>query len=173
MFGQFKKNTLRRGLLLGLVVGTLGIGTVAFARPFGGGGFGMPGMGILRMVERLELTEQQEVQAVRLRREVREEMKGMRAQTHAEMGQVIDELAKPTPDARKIHGVVDNALARMGKLAHAVVDKALAFHATLSPEQKQTLAEDAKRFHERAQQRQNDNDERPRGPKGAGGKGRW
>lgn len=51
-----------------------------------------------------------------------------------------------TPDAAKVHTMVDDRIAAFGKLAHKVADAALTLHATLTPEQR---AELSARAHER------------------------
>jgi Spy/CpxP family protein refolding chaperone len=142
---------------LALAAGTAllagGLSAAAFAGPghkrfFRGGGM-MPGMMLMNLAERLELTEEQEVAAVRMRRAIREEAKKNRQEMKASFDGVLAELEKPQPDAARLHRLVDEASARMTKLAHSSVDRYLEFHATLTPEQRQKLVEDARLMKER------------------------
>jgi Spy/CpxP family protein refolding chaperone len=125
-----------------LAVGLLAAGSVAVARPFGGKPmFGGPGMMISRALEDLDLTEQQELQAIRIRRSIKEQAKDSREAMRADLDRVVAELEKANPDATKLHAVVDESLARMQKLAHSTVDQYLELHRTLTPEQRTALVE--------------------------------
>lgn len=141
-----KKTSKYIGIAAALAV--LTAGGAAFARP-DGMPKGMPGMAFLRMLGDLDLTEAQELQAVRARRLVRDEMKEAHEATAASMGRVIAELEKPAPDAGAIHGVADEALGRLQKIVHLAIDQYLALHATFSPEQRQQVAAQAKEMNER------------------------
>jgi Spy/CpxP family protein refolding chaperone len=146
---------------LALATGTVlligGLSAAAFAgdghkgggRFFHKGGGMLPGMRLMHLAERLDLTEEQEVAAVRMRRAIREEAKLNRAEMQGAFDEVIAELQKPEPNAAKLHQLVDEATARMTKVAHSSVDKYLEFHRTLTPEQRQTLVEQAKLAKER------------------------
>jgi hypothetical protein len=116
-----------------------------------GGGM-MPGMFLMHLAERLDLTEEQEVAAVRMRRSIREEAKQNRAEMQAAFDGVLVELEKPAPDATRLHRLVDEASARMTKLAHSSIDQYLKFHGTLSAEQRQGLVDEARLMKERRQQ---------------------
>ncbi len=45
-----------------------------------------------------------------------------------------------TPDAAKVHAMVDGRIAAFGALAHKITDAALTLHATLTPEQRKELS---------------------------------
>ena len=49
---------------------------------------------------------------------------------------VMAEVKKATPDAAKIHAIIDAKSDKMRKLAHEVADELLAIHATPTPEQR-------------------------------------
>jgi Spy/CpxP family protein refolding chaperone len=142
-------------LIVASVVGALALGGVALAGPHKGrrgGPGGGPGLGfrLMRMVRHLDLTEEQEVKAVRLRHQMKEEMQAGKVDRPAQMKAVATELAKPTPDAAKLHGIADQMLARMSKMTHAAIDKFLELHATFTPEQREKLG---KRLERRAERR--------------------
>lgn len=134
----------RFGLALGALAGGLGLASIAHARPFGGHGPGHGphgfGRGFLRLIERLDLTEAQEVEAVRLRRALREEGQKLREATSAELRAIAAEMKKETPDRDAIHRRLDAAAERMRGMAHVAADAVLDFHAKLTPAQKAEVA---------------------------------
>jgi Spy/CpxP family protein refolding chaperone len=132
--------------ILGITSGVIvagGLSAVAFAHPPG-----LPGMRMLSMAQRLDLSEEQEVAAVRMRRAIREEAQQNREEMKAAFDEVLKELEKPNPDPAKMHRLVDDASARMTKVAHSSVDKYLEFHRTLTPEQRKELVASAKEMKE-------------------------
>ena len=141
-------------LSAGVLAGLLAAGSLADARPFGprraGGFFGGR---MMRVFHDLDLTEQQELQAVRLARALREDAKAARRATRADMQTAAEELKKPSPDRQKLHALVDAAVERFREMAHARVDGALDFHAQLSPEQKAEVARRIERRQARAERR--------------------
>src|SRR5688572_30285228 len=99
-------------LTAGVIVLAGGLSVAAFAHPGGGGGrgfhrggkmIGMPGMRMLALAESLDLTEEQEVAAVRMRRSIREEAKLNHQQMQGAFSEVLAELEKPNPDPAKLH----------------------------------------------------------------------
>jgi Spy/CpxP family protein refolding chaperone len=171
------KNTHSSRLLLAsTLAATMALGGVALAQPgpgacqgggdcmgqgpgrgHGGRHGGPGGMGpagkLLRLMETLDLTEQQEVALVRLRRELREEGKANFEARKADRVAMAAELAKATPNAAVFHQHLDQRLERQRVQGHAMIDKVLKFHATLSPEQKQALAERLTQVQDRMQKR--------------------
>lgn len=111
-----------------------------------------PGMRMMRMLHSIDLTEEQEVKAVRVKRKLRKQAKAMRQANKASMGEAINELSKPTPDKARLHAIVDKSLASAAKLAHAAIDQFLEVHATLTSDQRQQLVENARKAKERMQQ---------------------
>ena len=108
---------------------------------------------MMHLVHDLDLTEEQELAAVRMRRAVRAQMKAARAETRSDLDAAAEEMKKPAPDRARLHGLVDAAMARFGKVAHSRLDAFLDFHAQLSPEQKAEVAERAGRVQERMARR--------------------
>jgi Spy/CpxP family protein refolding chaperone len=128
------------------MIAALALTGAAFAHggggPRGRGGMGGGiGMKLMRAVKHLDLTEEQEVKAVRLRRQMREERQAGKLDHQAMMKDVAAELRKERPDARKLHGIADQVIARMTKMTHSAIDRFLELHATFSPDQRAKLGE--------------------------------
>lgn len=166
------KNTTPKLMILSTALaGVMALGTSAFAQPGGGpgcdgsgpgggrgggpggqGGKG-PGAMMMRMFNGLDLTEAQEVQLVRIRRELRAEREAMQATRQADRAAMQAELSKDTPDAAVLHQLADKRLEHQRAKSHAMIDKMLAFRATLSPEQKAQLTKKMENFKARAGKR--------------------
>ena len=103
------KNPIRRWLAGGAAVAAaLVLGTAAYAGHRGGGfGHGGHGFGFHRIMRSLDLTEEQEVLAVRLKRQLREEREAMRASHQAELQTIKAEVASVQPDAERLHALLD------------------------------------------------------------------
>lgn len=142
-----KRSRVKLALVAGIAAATLALGGVALARPHGGpGGPGGPGRMMMRALHDLDLTEQQEVKAVRIRRNVQEQAQTAHQELRGSMSKVADELEKANPDAQKLHGLADEVIQRMSKIAHSAVDQLLELHATFSPEQRTRLAQHLRNF---------------------------
>ena len=133
-------------LAAGALVGVLAIGGSATAHGFGRGGHGFPMMRVLR---HLDLTEAQEIQAVKIRRALRAQHKAARAQMDATMNNVRAELGKANPNAQVLHGAVDQAMDQMKAGLHTAVDQFLVLHQTLTPEQRAKLIQAMDRMKKR------------------------
>ena len=132
---------LKRGVVVVAAAGLLAVSGLAVAGPGPGGwGFGF-GPHLMRLAHRLNLTEEQEIQAVRARRAFRKDAKALHEQLRSMRGEVAAELAKPEPDAAKLHGLADQMMRQMNKTAHGSIDRFLELHRTLTPEQRETLSE--------------------------------
>ena len=143
----------------GALVGLLAIGGTATAQGFGRGhGGGFP---LMRVLRHLDLTEAQEVQAVRMRRALREQRKAARKEMEAAIDKAKAELAKSNPDPQVLHAAVDEAAAQMQKGLHMAVDQFLELHKTFTPEQRERMVKVMDRVKERRQKRR----ERFRGDK--------
>jgi hypothetical protein len=144
-----KKYLVAAGLALGLVA----IGGAAIARPDGMKGGGFPGKMMLRLFGDLNLSEQQELKAIRMRRALSEQGQQARQETFKSLEPAIAELGKAQPDARKMHLIADEAIARYAKIVHSAIDQAIDLHSTLTPEQRTTLATRAQEIHDKREQR--------------------
>lgn len=138
---ETSKSPIKRWLAGGAaVVAALAVGTAAYAGHRGGGfGPGGHGFGLHRVVRALDLTEEQEVLAVRLMRQLREERDAMRASHQAELQTLKAEVASEQPDAERLHALLDQMAKERTQLAHRAVDRFLELHATLSAEQRAEL----------------------------------
>jgi Spy/CpxP family protein refolding chaperone len=59
---------------------------------------------------------------------------------HAARDEAFTQLASDTPDAQKLHSLVDARIDAMRAFAHKMTDAALEVHGTLTPEQRKELA---------------------------------
>ncbi len=132
MMSKFKSNRL---IVAGALVGVMAIGGTAMAKGFGRGG----GFPLMRIMRHLDLTEEQEIQAVKIRRAMREKRKAAREQRRATLSQVHAELGKETPDPQILHAAIDQAAAQMTAGMHEAVDQFLTLHQTFTPEQREEL----------------------------------
>jgi hypothetical protein len=157
-------NKKQIAITAGLALGLLAVGGAAMARPDGMRG-GFAGKMFFRMFADLELTEQQELKAIRMRRSLQEQGQAARVETFKSLEPAIDELGKANPDSAKLHGIADEAVKRFSKIIHSAIDQALELHATLSPEQRTTLVKRAKEIHERREERMEKRFEEKKAPK--------
>ena len=63
---------------------------------------------------------------------------------------LMTEWKSATPDAAKVHQLVDSQLESVRSFAHTLTDKALEVHQLLTPKQRDVLTEKAERFEKRA-----------------------
>lgn len=153
------KTKTNKWILLGALAGALAFGGVASAHPGGGGGHRGKGMGggpakkMLRLMSSLDLTEQQEVQLVRIKREMRKEMKDLRMATRADRKAAFEELSKDDPNAQRFHDMIDRHSKARVALMHKAIDRVMAFQRTLTPAQKQELQKKLAKIEKRWEKR--------------------
>lgn len=140
---------------------------MAFARPGGGGpcpqggpggggpgggvgmgGMGGPGLRLFRLIRDLDLTEEQEVALVKLRRSLKDERSALRETADEDAKVLAAELAKATPNANEINRLIEKRSQALTKMAKDAAEKFLAFHQTLTPAQRKTLSEAAAKLPE-------------------------
>lgn len=159
--------TKTRLTLLTALVGTLALGGTALARPGGGHGHrghgGGPAARFVKMIERLDLTEEQEVRAVRLRRQLRKERKALRPQMQQARKTMMAEMAKDTPNASAIEAAMDRMAALRQQQAKRSLAAVLELHATLTPAQKAKLREHLERMDKKMDERRERKMRRGRG----------
>ncbi|MCK6549514.1 periplasmic heavy metal sensor [Myxococcota bacterium] len=150
---------LRIALGAGLVAAVVAIGGVAVAHPGGdgprGGGFG-PGRMIMRALRGLELTEQQELKGIQIRRNLQAQAKDAHQEMKGSLGKVATELEKASPDRAKLHGIADDVIKKMSTMAHSAIDQLLELHATFTPEQRTKLAAEIREMEQRAAELRDD-----------------
>lgn len=147
-----RSRTRRWALVLGVATGLFAVSGAALAdrdRPKRG----LPGMAFMRVIDDLDLTEEQEIKAIRVRRNLREQAEEARREMDGTMGKVAVELAKANPDATKLHAIADEVIKRIQKVTHSAIDQVLELHRTLSPEQRETLANRLERIEARRDER--------------------
>ena len=153
-------------LAIGALVGSVGLASEASAHNGCSGGRGDFGARkLLRLMHDIDLTEEQELKAVRLRRQLRKMHKANRAAMRSDMDAMMSELEKPNPDSAVIRGTVERAMERMQKGAQQAVDAFLELHATLTPEQRAEVRERVGEIRERMERRQERRRGRSRGSK--------
>ncbi len=60
---------------------------------------------------------------------------------------IFAEASKDTPDAERLHGLIDEKTKKMNAFAHRALDRLLAVHAILTPDQRAELLEQAEEYH--------------------------
>ena len=60
---------------------------------------------------------------------------------------IMNEWKSATPDAAKLHALVDARADEMRKLAHEAVDAGIEVHGILTPEQREKLTKKIERWH--------------------------
>jgi hypothetical protein len=98
-------------------------------------------MALLVVDRDLDLTEAQQTALHALRHSRRVGLRVTDALIVAGEAELRSELGKPSPDAARVHAMVDQVLAPYQAMTHATVDRALAFHATLSASQLAALSQ--------------------------------
>jgi Spy/CpxP family protein refolding chaperone len=152
-----QKSTKKRTSIIigGVLAGVLALGGVALAQGGGPNGWGrghIPGMALMRAMERLDLTDQQELQLIKIRKNLHQQGMDARQEMAASVSQVLDEVEKPAPDAQKIHSIADQAIQRFSKVVHSGIDQLIAFHQTLTTNQRATLVQSVREQQARIQQ---------------------
>lgn len=139
---------MKKQTMLATVFGvTLGLAGSALAQPGGlperphakrGGERANP---MAAMLKQLDLSEEQQALAKGLRGELRETQSEQRA-VRAELGQqMMTELASGSPNAKKLHQLVDERAELEAAAAHARMDAMMEIMASLSDEQRARMSE--------------------------------
>jgi Spy/CpxP family protein refolding chaperone len=151
------KNWRMRLLTLGCVGAALGTGGWALAHgphgPHRWGGGGGPGFGLHRLVRHLDLTEEQEVLAVRVTRTLREDRKDMKDKHEARVREITEMLNQGTLEGARMHALVDEMAAERTAMAHRAVDAFLELEKTFTDDQRAQMREVLGRWTERMERR--------------------
>lgn len=93
-----------------------------------------------RLASRLDLTESQKADLEQIAGEIAEKAKAMHAD-HASRHQEIADLIRQDAVSRDVvDGLVDDKIAHLREMADFVLPRLIAFHGTLSPEQREKIA---------------------------------
>ena len=144
------KKGFRIPLIIAAVIGTLGVSSIAMARgPMGHG----PGHMLHELVEALDLNEEQQVIASALKDEVKADREAQRETREAAFDTAMEELAKPQPNVKALHGLIDDGVAALGESLHQRLDGFLELHATFDETQRATLVEELEAGRAKRQER--------------------
>ena len=91
-------------------------------------------------LEDLDATEAQVQSINAVKDRLFQEGVGLMEDQHAARTEAFTQLASDTPDAQKLHALVDARIDAMRAFAHKMTDAALEVHGTLTPEQRKELA---------------------------------
>jgi Spy/CpxP family protein refolding chaperone len=125
---------MKRFLVFGVALLSLGAAGVAAANPGFGGG-------LRHALGQLELTETQETEIRAVFTEARASRDDVRAELDAIRAEFRAELQKEAPSERALHALVDRRAQITTEQAHAMVGPLLEVHRILTPEQRAELAE--------------------------------
>lgn len=101
-------------------------------------------------LDELDATQVQRDRVQALTKESIANAKPLAEQAQATRTALMTEWKSATPDAPKVHQLVDTKLEAVRTFAHSLTDKALEVHALLTPKQRDVLTEKAERFEKRA-----------------------
>jgi Spy/CpxP family protein refolding chaperone len=99
-----------------------------------------PSLVATTLFDRSSLTAEQRDVFTAMRNSIRGGSHAVHAFVRRSTPELVAELAKPTPDAAKIHALVDQALAFEASATHASIDRACTLRSTFTPSQIAALA---------------------------------
>jgi Spy/CpxP family protein refolding chaperone len=129
-------------------VAVFSVGAVALARP-DGHGHGGPHR-LMKLVEKLDLTEAQQDLLDEIRLEAMKSRKANRAKKMEAMQALAAEIEKPQVDQTKLQALADQHIELMRQNLHARIQGFAKLHQTLTPAQKKELADQLRRVEKRA-----------------------
>lgn len=141
---------MKKTLIISTLVGLIAFGGVAVADP--GGGFFRMG----RFLQKLDLNEAQEDQAIAMKKDIMREGKQARRAALESLDDVAAEVKKPKPDAARLHAIADQRLDDVRKVVHYAIDRFVTFHASLDAKQRAELAEGLEKQQRRAKKWQSE-----------------
>ena len=128
-------------------VAVFSLGAVALAGP-GGHGHGGPHR-LLKLIEKLDLTETQRKLLDGFRAEAKKKHHARHAQRIETKRALADEIEKPQADATRLKALADQHVEAMRQNLHDRIDDFAKLHQTLTPAQKQELARQLRQMAER------------------------
>jgi Spy/CpxP family protein refolding chaperone len=93
-----------------------------------------------RIASRLDLTESQKTELDRLAGEIADKAKSMRAEREQRLQELADVVRQDTIDREIVAARIDEKFESLREMADFVADRVIAFHATLTPEQREQIA---------------------------------
>ncbi len=93
-----------------------------------------------RFASRLDLTESQKADMEQIVGEIAEKAKGMHADHASRRQEIADLMRKDTVGRDVVDGLIDDKLARVREMADFAAERLIAFHGTLTPEQREKIA---------------------------------
>lgn len=158
-------STLRTTLF---AVGFMTIGAVG---TIGAQAAASPGLGhgrhLARLIQQLDLTEDQQAQAAEIREAMQGHHEEMRAERESRRDEMLGLLGSASVDREQVHAEIDAKLAEQSTFMHDMADRFLDLHASLDDAQRATLVEQAEQAAERMEQHRSEHGERgSRGPRG-------
>lgn len=93
-----------------------------------------------RIASRLDLTEPQKVDLGQIVQEIAEKAKAMHTDPESRHRELADLIRQDVIDEDVVHGLIADKIARMRELADFATERLIRFHATLTPEQRETIA---------------------------------
>ena len=140
-----------------MTVGAIGtVGAQAAARP---GSFGH-GAHLARLVQQLDLTDDQQVQADEIRDAMRSHHEEMRADRGEHKAELLAQLGNASVDREAVHTEIDSKLAEQASFMHEMADMFLDLHASLDDDQRSTLVSSAEQAMDRHEERRGERGER-------------
>lgn len=118
----------------------LAVGGSAFARPGGHHGFGGGPHRLMKLVEKLDLTDAQKSMLEDMREEAKKSWKANHAKMQETRLAIAEEVEKPVVDQTKLTALSEQHLELMRQNMQARIRDFAKFHQTLSPKQKAELA---------------------------------
>lgn len=93
-----------------------------------------------RIASRLDLTESQKTGLEQIAGEIAEKAKGMHADRASLRQEIADLIRQDTVGMDVVDGLIDDKIARVRDMADYAVQRLVAFHGTLTPEQREKIA---------------------------------
>lgn len=93
-----------------------------------------------RIASRLDLTESQKAQFEQMAGEIMTKAKAMHADRDANHQKLADLVRQDAVDKTVVDALIDQKMVQMRDMADFVVERMIAFHGTLNPEQREKIA---------------------------------
>ncbi len=93
-----------------------------------------------RIASRLDLTESQKTDLEQIAGEIAEKAKGMHADRASRRQEIADLIRQDTVGMDVVDGLIDDKIARVRDMADYAAQRLVAFHGTLTPEQREKIA---------------------------------